>query len=191
MLRSRIALGVSLLLLPAFLISAAPASAAPCDPIVERGNALQSEFQKWTEAAYSDGVITGEEAQKAEEFTNAQAKTTAELGECIGGTRPFTSGFELSGETFKTVGGFSLRISWETNVPSKALITFQRQEKGKDVKVGALHVHWKEGGIVFHGKVGGVKLKPGKYLLTLVETDGAGHESAPEEATLRIVAPKH
>ncbi|HEY1855185.1 MAG TPA: sugar ABC transporter ATP-binding protein [Solirubrobacterales bacterium] len=34
-------------------------------------------------------------------------------------------------------------------------------------------------------------LKPGKYLLILVETDGEGHESAPEEATLRVVAPKH
>jgi hypothetical protein len=103
-------------------------------------------------------VITGQESEEAQAFGDEEAKITEEPGFCINGDRPYTDGFELSGETFKTAGGFSLKINWETNSPSKALITFQREEKGKDVPVGALHVHWKEGGTVFHGKIGGVKL---------------------------------
>lgn len=185
----RFAIGLVLGVL-ASLFFASTALAGACDPITEHGKAIQQEFQKWTEQAYSDGVITGEEAEQSQVFSDEISKVTEELGECIGGGRPFTSGFELSGETFRTVGGYSLKIQWETNVPTKALITFQRQEHGKEVKVGALHVHWKENGIVFHGKVGGVKLKPGRYLLTLVETDGQGHESAPETTKLKVLPPK-
>jgi hypothetical protein len=174
----------------ASLLLAASASAAPCDSINEAGRRINQEQLEFTKRAYSDGVITGQESEEAEVYSEAITKNTEELAACINGDRPYTDGFELSGETFKTAGGFSLKIQWETNTPSKALITFQREEKGKEVPVGALHVHWKEGGIVFHGKVGGVKLKPGKYFLTLVETDGEGHESPPESAKLRVLPTK-
>jgi virginiamycin B lyase len=44
--------------------------------------------------------------------------------------------------------------------------------------------------IVFRGRVGGRRLKPGAYRLTLVATDAAGNASTPRRLLFRIVKPR-
>jgi len=59
------------------------AAQSPCDPIVKAGNAITQAQLAWTKQAYSDGVITPAEAAQATTFTNAIAKNTADLAQCI------------------------------------------------------------------------------------------------------------
>lgn len=66
-----------------FFVSTALAGA--CDPITEHGKAIQQEFQKWTEQAYSDGVITGEEAEQSQVFSDEISRITEELGNASAG----------------------------------------------------------------------------------------------------------
>ena len=59
------------------------AAASPCEPITQRGNALQRLHLAWTKAAYSDGVITPAELVQSGAFADATAKITADLGICL------------------------------------------------------------------------------------------------------------
>jgi hypothetical protein len=63
--------------------SGTAAAQSPCDPITKAGNAIIQAQIAWTKLAYSDGVITPEEAAQATTFTNAIAKNTADLAQCI------------------------------------------------------------------------------------------------------------
>jgi hypothetical protein len=56
---------------------------SPCDPIVQAGNKITQEQLAFTQQAYSDGVITDEEYAQSEAYTQAIAKNTADLAQCL------------------------------------------------------------------------------------------------------------
>jgi hypothetical protein len=129
----------------ATLTFAAPALAAgPCDAITQRSNEITQEQLAFTNQAYSDGQITPEEAAKAEDYSRAIQKVTADLGECIrtgkappgygppkpppDRTPPVSNTFEVEIAKWR-IGDHALKISWHTSEPTRVRITFTRLGK--------------------------------------------------------------
>jgi hypothetical protein len=190
-------------------------AAGPCDVIVQASNQVTQEQLAFTIQAYSDGQITPEEAAQAEVYSQRIAQITADLASCIstgvvppgyGPLEPPPPGPPVT-NTFKVgiarwhIGDHDLKIFWDTSVPTKVQIRFKPvgapEEKAASVgslraqekaaSVGSLRAPLGVTSLRFDGKVGGHRLKPGRYLLELIATDAAGNKSKPKTKHLTIL----
>jgi hypothetical protein len=208
---SRIALPAAMLA-GIFGVTAGTAVAAgPCDAITQQGQRINEEQLVFTRQAYSDGTITPEEAAQAEAYSQAIARTTADLLKCIetgvvppnyppatppADTQPpLVNTFTVPLAEWR-LGSHALKITWDTAEPTRVSITFQRVSKGAKVTVGSIQAPPGASSISFRGKVVTPKLasytlKPGAYLLTLHATDEAGNISLAKTEHLRVLPARH
>jgi hypothetical protein len=112
------------------------------------------------------------------------------------------------------IGDRELKIEWDTAEPELApKVSFykitsgvqssacRKPRKGQSshgrrscqvrTAVGSLTAPVGATSLNFNGKVGGHRLKPGSYLLSLTLTDAAGNSSKPKTTRLKILPPKH
>jgi hypothetical protein len=174
-----------------------------CDPIVQESDRVTQEQLAFTIKAYEDGQITPEEAAQAEAFGQRIAQITADLAQCLQTgvlppgyapqapivKPPVANTFEVEIAKWH-IGDHALRIFWDTSVPTTVQIKFAqivKNQKAQTKPVGTLTAPPGVTSIDFNGKVGGHKLKPGKYQLTLTATDEAGNVSDPVTRKLRIL----
>ncbi len=138
----------------AWLATGGSAAAATCDPITQRGNQLQQEFQAFTVQAYSDGVITDEEYAQSDLYTKAIAQVTADLASCIqtgvlppgyvpvapppDTTPPVTNTFQVKIAQWR-IGSHELRIWWDTAEPTTVKIRFVDLTKGVTASAASCH----------------------------------------------------
>ena len=75
--------------------------------------------------------------------------------------------------------------------PATVALTIHRSASGRLTRKGALRRSGVAGRnrVPFSGRVGGRKLAPGRYRLTLAARDAAGRRSAPVRLRFRIVRP--
>src|SRR4051794_23948801 len=194
-------------------VPAGAAAAGSCDAITQREKQLVGEQVAFTTQSYSDGKITPEEAAQTQAYSQAIAKTRADMKYCLehgqpppgyenvpDSTPPTVAAFKVTQTTWR-IGGHAVKISWRASEASSAKITFARLAKHrKPVIVGSLSAPVGASSILFKGKVArpgqksaSYKLKPGVYRLSLRATDAAGNvEAVPVLASLKVkAAPSH